>query len=259
MNSPAREHISTDIATLNEEKITVRGLDVARDMMGKMDAGQLFYFLVVGRRPDPKQSTLINAMIVSVAEHGMMPSTIAARLTLLGAPESFQGAVASGLLGVGDVFVGTTSNVARLLKIEAAEIEGDDEQRARVIVERYLGTKRRIPGLGHPHHPVDPRAERLFALQEEIGAPTDYARLMRAIHSEACRYRGSHITLNGSAAIGSVALDIGIDWRAVRGIGVVARSIGLVGHILEELNQPAATDIWKMVEDKTIYTGPASD
>ena len=256
MSKATPSRITSAISTMTVDSITVRGHDLARDMMGKMDAGELFYLLVTGNMPDPAQATLINAMIVSVAEHGLMPSVIAARLTLLGAPESLQGAVASGLLGVGDTFVGPAGNVARMLQEEAAGLECDDGERAQRIVARYFGEKKRIPGLGHPHHPVDPRTERLFALQQELGAPSRNAELMKVIHVEACRAGGRHLSINATAAIGSIASDIGIDWRAVRGIGLVARTIGLVGHLLEEIRNPAATAIWEAVQDQTDYTGP---
>jgi citrate synthase len=140
--SPSR--IRTQMATLTVDTITVRGHNLVDKLIGKIDVADLFFLEVTGKLPKPSESKLINAMIVAIAEHGMMPSVIAARLTLLGAPESFQGAVASGLLGAGDTFVGPTSNVAKMLQVEAAAFTGDVEAKAKQVVESYAAAKRRL-------------------------------------------------------------------------------------------------------------------
>lgn len=253
-DKPAR--ISTHMGTLTADTITVRGHDLVDGLMGRIDVAALFYLEVTGRLPTETENALLNAMIVSIAEHGMMPSVIAARLTLMGAPESFQGAVASGLLGAGDVFVGPAGNVARLLQVEAQAFEGSDADKAAGVVESYQAAGRRIPGLGHPHHPVDPRSEKLLAMQRELGAPRAHTDLMLEVHRLACERRGRHLTFNAVAAVGAIASDIGIDWRAVRGIGLVARTVGLIGHVFEELNQPSAQAIWDLVQDNSDYSDP---
>ncbi|APH73486.1 citryl-CoA lyase [Aquibium oceanicum] len=256
MSPRPQPRIETSMGTLTVDTITVRGRNLVDDLMGNIDAASLFFLEVTGRLPEEAENKLLNAMIVAIAEHGMMPSVIAARLTIFGAPESFQGAVASGLLGAGDVFVGPTSNVARILQVEAAEFEGSPAEKAEKIVDKYQQQGRRIPGLGHPHHPVDPRSEKLLAMQRELGAPRAHTDLMLAIHKAACDRRGKHLTFNAVAAVGAIASDIGIDWRAVRGIGLVARTIGLIGHVFEELNRPSAQAIWNLVEENSDYSDP---
>jgi citrate synthase len=250
------ERIRTSVATATADTITVRGHDLVGELIGKVDVGALLYLQIVGRLPTSAEAQLINAMIVAVAEHGLTPSAIAARLTLHGAPESLQGAVAAGLLGVGDVFLGPAGNVAHLLQVEAAAYDGDDAARAEKLVAAYFSAKRRIPGLGHPQHEVDPRAERLMAMQRELAVPRRHAELMEAIHRRACERRGKHLTFNAVAAIGAIASDLGVDWRAVRGIGLVARTVGLVGHLLEEMDQPAGGAIWRLVEENADYGDP---
>lgn len=256
MGDTATATIRTQMATLTTDTITVRGYDLVGDLMGRIDVTELFFLEVTGRLPTPQESRIITAMIVAIAEHGMMPSVISARLTLLGAPESFQGAVASGLLGAGDTFVGPASNVARMLQVEAAGFDGSPQDNAARVVELYAASKRRVPGLGQPHHPVDPRTRKLFEMQEELGIPTANADLMRAIHRAAVDRLGKPLTLNAVAAIGSICSDIGLDWRAVRGIGLVARVVGLVGHVMEEMRTPQANSIWELVQKQTEYSDP---
>lgn len=259
MSSKKPARIKTQIATMTEDTITVRGIDLVDGLMGKIDAAALYYLEVMGRLPGEAENKLLNAMIVAIAEHGMMPSVIAARLTLMGAPESFQGAVASGLLGAGDVFVGPTSNVARLLQVEIADLQGSPDEKAEQIVAAYGKARKRIPGLGHPHHTIDPRSEKLLAMQRELGVSAGHSEQMLAIQRAAITASGRHLTFNAVAAVGAIASDIGIDWRAVRGIGLIARTIGLIGHVLEEMREPSSQAIWDLVLSNTDYSDPASD
>ncbi len=254
--SKAPSRIETSMATLTVDTITVRGHNLVDDLIGKIDVTDLYFLEVTGRLPKPAESKMLTAMIVAIAEHGMMPSVIAARLTLLGAPESFQGAVASGLLGAGDTFVGPSSNVAKMLQIEAKAFTGSVRERARQIVDLYQADKRRLPGLGQPHHPVDPRTVKLFSMGRELGIAAENTELMTQIHSTAVDRLGKPLTLNAVAAIGALCSDIGLDWRAVRGIGLIARTVGLIGHVMEELRKPQANTIWDIVQRETDYTDP---
>lgn len=248
--------IRTSVGGSTADTITVAGHDLVDDLLGKISATELLYLEIQGTLPRPEQTELLNAMIVSLAEHGMMPSVIAARMTMLGAPESFQGALASGLLGVGDTFVGPSANVGRMLQEEAQEFEGSAAEKAERLVAKYYDQKKRIPGIGHPHHTIDPRAEKLLAMQRELGVADEYVTLMLNIHKAAIARRGSHLTFNATAAVGAIASDLGIEWRAIRGLGLVARSIGLVGHIYEEMRKPIGRAIWNLVEDHTEYENP---
>ena len=187
-----------------------------------------------GRTPNDRESKIFNAMVVTLVEHGVTPSAIAARLTYLGAPEALQAAVASGLLGLGTVFVGSTEGVARLLT------ESGSKSAQEIIAEH-----KRIPGLGHPlHKPVDPRTVRLFEIARETGHYGKYCKLMEEIARE------KQLTLNATGAIGALSCELGLDWKIVRGLGVMARAVGLVGHILEETRDPMATEIWERVDDE---------
>ena len=226
--------IRSDLAWSTVDRIVVRGKDLPGEILGHLNLGDMAFLELTGRVPDARESKLFNAMVVTLVEHGITPSALAARLTYLGAPEALQGAVASGLLGLGSVFVGSMEGAARLLS-EAAK-EGKD---AKTIVAEH----KRIPGLGHPlHKPVDPRSARLFEIARETGFYGKYCALMEAIGKE------KNMVVNATGAIGALACELGLDWRAVRGIGVMARAVGLVGHLLEESRQPMAEAVWHQVE-----------
>ena len=213
------------------ERIVVRGKDLPGEILGHLNLGDMAFFELTGRVPGAKESKLFNAMVVTLVEHGVTPSALAARLTYLGAPEAMQAAVAAGLCGLGSVFVGSTEGVAKMLS------ESSPEE----ILQKY----KRVPGLGHPlHKPVDPRTRRLFEIARETGFYGKYCRAMEEIA------QAKKLTLNATGAIGALACELGLDWRAVRGLGVMARAVGLVGHLLEESRQPMAEEVWLRIEEE---------
>ena len=230
------KEIRSDIGWSTVERIVVHGKDLPNEILGHLNLGDMAFLELTGRVPEARESKLFNAMVVTLVEHGITPSAMVARLTYLGAPEALQAAVASGLLGLGSVFVGSMEGVARILSDAVAN--GKD---ARTV----LAENRRMPGLGHPiHKPIDPRSVRLFEIARETGFYGKYCALMEAIAKE------KGITLNATGAIGALACELGLDWKIVKGLGVMARAIGLVGHILEETRKPMAETLWLRTEDE---------
>jgi citrate synthase len=237
------------------DRIVVRGHDLVKDLIGKVSLGDMAFLELKGRLPTSKESTLFNALAVTLVEHGMTPSAIAARLTYFGAPESVQGAVAAELLGIGDRFGGSVEEAARTLQEalagrdkDAADVAG----LARQVVAAHKERKRPIAGLGHPvHKPVDPRAEKLFAIAAETGYSGRFVELMQAISAEAGRTHGRQLPVNATGAIGAIASELDIPWQVSRGLAVMARAIGLVGHIQEELQEPLAAEIWTRTDEES--------
>lgn len=224
--------IRSDLGWSTPDRIVVRGKDLPREILGTLNLGDMAFFELTGNLPDARQSRLFNAMAVTLVEHGVTPSALAARLTYLGAPEAMQAAVAAGLCGLGSVFVGSMEGCAKLLS------EGKS-------AEQIISENKRIPGLGHPlHKPVDPRTVRLFEIARETGFYGKYCQLIEAIG----KVKG--LPVNATGAIGALACELGLDWRAVRGIGVMARAVGLVGHLLEESRRPMAEAVWHQAEEQ---------
>jgi citrate synthase len=233
------------------DTVIVRGYDLPNDLMGRINFGDMAFLQITGRMPEGAESVLFNAMLVALVEHGMTPSALAARLTLAGAPESMQSAVAAGLNGIGSRFAGTMEGAARLLSASLTGAEGapDYAALASQIVETHSRERRHLPGIGHPlHRPVDPRAERLRALAREHGRDGPHLRLMWAISEEAARRSGKVLPVNVTGAIGALVCELGIDPRIARGIAVMSRAVGLIGHLREELDHPMADTLYQRVE-----------
>jgi len=239
--------IRSDIAWSNRTRIVVRGKSLPDELIGRIDLGHFAYLQLTGRMPTAEQARAFNAILVTLVEHGLTPSALAARLTYAGAPESLQAAVAAGLCGLGSVFVGSMENAARLLHeaLPGGPAGADLPAIARTIAERYRAEGRILPGVGHPiHKPVDPRAPRLFQVAEECGLAGGYVALMKLVAAEAERLSGKSLPINATGAIGALCCELGFPWKVVRGFGVMARAVGLVGHILEESEHPIATELW---------------
>jgi citrate synthase len=243
----------SEIGYSTPTSITVGGLDLADEIMGRLSFPDLAFHLVAGQPPDQRESVLFNAVLVSLADHGITPTVLAARLTWLGAPESLQGAVAAGLLGAGSVFLGPTGDTAEFLAAVLADA-GDDPDLgalAEVAVGECRAAGRRVPGLGHPvHRAVDPRTPRLYEIAEQEGLLGPHLRLLTELADAHSRQSGRSLPVNGAGAAGAALADVGLPPTIIRGFVLIGRTAGLVAHLAEEARDPIGLPLWLEVEDR---------
>jgi citrate synthase len=255
--------LRSDLGWSTADRIVVRGHDLAEELIGKVSLGDVAFLELKGRLPTKEESIVFNAIAVTLVEHGMTPSAIAARLTYFGAPESMQGAVAAGLLGMGDRFGGSVEDAARMLQEALVETPptADLRELASGIVSAHKAKKKPIGGLGHPvHKRVDPRTPKLFAIAAGNGFSGRYVELMQLVGEEASRSYGRPLPVNATGAIGAIASELEIPWRVCRGLAVMARAIGLVAHIQEEIDEPLAAEIWSRIdEESSRHNRPGTD
>jgi citrate synthase len=256
------KRLKSDLGWSTADRIVVRGHDLV-ELLGKTSLGDFAFLELKGRVPTKQESVVFNAITVTLVEHGMTPSAIAARLTYFGAPEALQGAVAAGLLGMGDRFGGSAEDAAHMLQdaLSQAKPDADLHALASRIVSDHKEQKRPIAGLGHPiHKPVDPRTAKLFEIAAENGLSGRFVELMRLVGEEASRILGRDLPVNATGAIGAIASELEIPWRVCRGLAVMARAIGLVAHLQEEMEEPLAAEIWSRIEgESSSHLRPGSD
>jgi citrate synthase len=248
--------IRTSVGTSDADSITVQGHDLATELMGRVTFTELAFLLVQGRLPDAGETRLLDAVLVSLADHGLTPTVLAARLTYTGAPESLQGAVAAGLLGAGSVFLGVVEDTATFLE-EVLAAGGDEREAAAAAVRERIAAGRRVPGLGHPVHKVqDPRTPRIYALAEETGRLGAHLRVLRLVADAHAAATGRTLPINGAGVAGAALADLGFPAALVRGFALVARTAGLVGHLSEEMDDPVGMNLYRAVEEQADYVPP---
>ncbi len=243
---------STSVGTSDADSITVMGRDLASELMGEVTLTELAFLVVQRRLPSAEETRLFDAVLVSLADHGLTPTVLAARLTHTGAPESLQGAIAAGLLGAGSVFLGVVEDTVLFLD------ELDDDVPA--AVARELEAGKRIPGLGHPVHKVqDPRTPRIYAIAEETGLVGPYLARLREVAEAHKTQSGRELPINGAGVAGAALADLGFPGPLLRGFALLARTAGLLGHLAEELQSPIGMRLYREVDERAKYVPPAGE
>lgn len=252
----------TKIGKSTRDRIFVHGYDLTEDLIGKITLADMAFLGAMHRKPTENESKMLNALLVAICEHGYTPSSISTRLTYLGAPESVQSAVAAGLLGAGTVYLGAMEYVAEMLQdaFQKYGEERDLQEIASLVINERQESGKQLPGFGHPvHKPEDPRTTRLFAIAEELGFNGKNSQLLKEIHRQICEKKGKTITLNAVGAIGAIMADMGIDYRVVKSFAVAARAVGLVAHIVEEVEvgrkESFGQQLFDYIEEHTDYRG----
>lgn len=222
---------------MNAQTIVVRGRDLAAELVGSITFSEHFWLLLTGALPTAAQLRILDATLVAIAEHGLVPSVQAARMTLAAAPEALQGAVAAGILGCGSVVLGSSESAGRFFAQIQSQAAGATSLRAAAleVIREYRAAKRAIPGYGHPlHKGHDPRALRLFAVAAEAGTSGPHVEIAGLVEELLPEAVGRPLALNVSGAIPAVLLDCGYPLLALKGVPLLARTAGLVAHLLEE-------------------------
>ena len=248
-NNPPR----TRIARHTADAVYIREADLVKELIGHMTFTEMIIFQLTGQRPTPTQTRVLDAVLVTLMEHGFTPSSIVARLIYDSTPEAMQSAVAAGLLGVGGTFIGTMEGAATLIDEILSSTLGPAQQ-ALVIAKRMKAAGQQVPGFGHPfHRPDDPRSPRLFEVAGEAGVQGDHIAALKHLSSAVDEVWGKHLTINATGAVAAVLGEIGIPQKIMRGLAVVSRSAGLVGHIHEEQSIPTARRIWDITSEHIPY------
>ena len=223
----------------------MRGRDLTGDLMGRLSFTEYFHLLLTGDEPTGEQRFFLDLLLVAIAEHGLMPSNVAARMTLAADPESLHGAVAAGILGAGPVVLGTTEACARLLR---------DPREATVVVRELNASGSRVPGFGHPvHTPVDPRAERILELADARGVSGPHVARARELGDAVAATWDKPLPMNVSMPIAGVLLDLGFPADAVKAVPILARTASLLAHLAEEQEQPVGFRLAHAAEEAVEY------
>ena len=231
----------TAICTSDEHTIVVRGKDLSKELIGKISFVDHFFLLLVGRMPTAGETAVLNATLVAIAEHGLVPSVQAARMTFAAAPDAMQGAVAAGILGCGSVVLGSSETAGRMFsEIDARVLSGltmDDA--ALAVMREWRAAGKSVPGYGHPlHKERDERVGALFDTAKAAGTSLHFVAIAEACERLLPEVLKKDLKLNVSGAIPAVLLGAGFPVQGLKGVPILARTAGLIAHLVEEIGDP---------------------
>jgi citrate synthase len=248
----------TALGITTRERITLFGEDLSADLIGKVSFGHLAYRLITLQEPTPQQARMFEAVLVALADHGFTPTAIAARMTYLSAPDAIQGALAAGLLGGGSRFLGVSEDTGAFLAEALAGTRPDTDAGFDALARRAVEARRAaggfVPGLGHHiHKDGDPRTPVLIRIAREEDVYGPHLALFEAVGRVAPDVLGRSLPLNGAGCCGAILADLGLPLPLLRGVVLLARCAGLLGHLAEEIRRPIANDIFAEVESHAVY------
>lgn len=245
----------THLCYSDVDNIFIRGKNLVDELVGQVTFTEMMLFHMLKEQPTPLQVAVVDAVLVTIMEHGLTPTAIAARQTFLGAPDSLQGAVAAGILGVGTRFAGTSGDCAHLLEEIVNAEKGEKQNVATAIAKRFRAARKPLPGYGHPiHKNGDRRVDKLVEIARAHGAKGDYIEAMYILGDAINAELGKKLIINASAGMGAALAEAGIPASIMQGVVIVSRCAGIVGHLLEEMEEPAANFMWELIEEKVPYT-----
>ena len=226
----------TALVHSRDGEIWIRGRNVT-SLMRTATFTDTIFLLHRGHLPDNRERRILDAILTSSADHGPgAPSCATARLAASGNRQSLSAAVAAGILAIGDEHGGAGELCMRLIAEGLARTKADGEPMdavAAAMVGEARREGRRLPGLGHRVHTVDPRVEVLFDLARQDAHEGDGVAFMRALH-KAVAAAVKPMPINIDGALAALLYDLGFPPESGKLLFIIARVVGLTAEVAEE-------------------------
>jgi citrate synthase len=228
----------TAITETDETTIRIRGYDVT-DLMRRTGFASTVFLLHQGRLPNADEARLLEAILIAVADHGPgAPSCAASRLVASGNRQSLSAAVAAGVLAIGDEHGGAGEGCMELIAavLEHAHEGAGLPAAASAIVREYRQAGRRLPGLGHRQHSIDPRVDVLFTMARDSGLAAEGIEVIRALEA-AAREQIKPLPINIDGALAAILHDLRFSPPAGKLMFIMGRVAGLTAEVAEEYSR----------------------
>ncbi len=226
----------TNISKVEAEKITVRGYSV-ENLIGNRSYGEVLYLLLLGKLPTSEQAKMLEAVIISVMDHGVKPPSTIAAVTVANTGGSLNSAVAAGILAINKYHGGAVEDAMKAIS-EAVKLQEteylDITESAEKVVENYKLRGERISGFGHRFHAADPRTVRLFELATELNIAGKFIEQAKVLEKVLSEKSGKLLPINADGAIAACLCEMNFPPKVANGIFMIARTAGLVAHAVEE-------------------------
>jgi citrate synthase len=223
------------ITRIQPNKVAVRGYDIA-ELMGQVSFGAAVYLILTGELPSPAVARLMDAILVSSIDHGATPPSALSARNVASTGATLSASVAAGIMSINRHHGGAIEDCARQLKAIADHAARDSislEEAASRTLRTMNEAGERMSGFGHRVHTKDPRTARLFELAREAGVHGVHMQTARAVEKAFADSKKS-LPINVDGAIGAILADLGMPPPAFNGIFMIARTPGLIAHVMEE-------------------------
>ena len=230
-------HWRTSIAYKTKDKIVIRGYDL-NELIDRVDFASMSYLVLTGELPKDNFRLMINALLVSMAEHAFSPSSVSARFVASGGVP-LNVAMAGGVMTMGerhasaDIPARVYLDGIKRVKRERISIEECAEK----IVSEHKREKKILNGFHHPQHIKDPRVARLFELSKEYGISGSHVELAKAMEKATEKIYGRYLYLNAPGAFAAIGCDMGLSPKQIKGLIVLSRTVSLAAHSIEEMER----------------------
>ena len=231
----------TAIIDMAPGRIALRGRPI-ETLIGSVTFPQMIWLMTRGDLPSEAQARLLEAALVAAVDHGPQAPSIAAARMAVTCGLGLNGALASAVNMLDDVHGGAGEQAVELYRRIDANDAPPDEAAAPEI-DRWTAERGRfVPGFGHRFHkPVDPRAPRLLGLVDEAAAAGvvsgRFAAIGRAVEAELAARKGKSVPMNIDGATAVIYAELGFEPPLARGLFCLSRSVGVVAHAWEQMQQ----------------------
>jgi citrate synthase len=254
---------STGIIDMAPGQIRLRGHPI-EELIGRVSFPQVIWLMTRGEMPSEAQARLLEHALVAAVDHGPQAPSIAAARMAVTCGLGLNGAMASAVNMLDDVHGGAGEQAVELMGwIDAAVGEGADLPEATgAMIDRWQAERTRfVPGFGHRFHkPEDPRAPRLLSLVDEAAAAGTvsgrFAAIGRAIQTTLNTRKGKPVPMNIDGATAVIYAELGFAGPLARGLFCLSRSVGVLAHAWEQMQQGGRNKGPTPPAYRWTYTGP---
>lgn len=263
LSSDVSDWWTTDIIDMAPGEIRLRGYEIER-LIGTLTFAEMIWLMTRGNLPTKEEAQLMECALVAAVDHGPQAPSIAAARMAVTCGLSLNGAMASAVNMLDDVHGGAGEQAVELYTwIDDAVSNGmmiDDA--AAQMIDRWQAERTQfVPGFGHRFHkPEDPRAPRLLELVDRAAATGTvsgrFAQIARAVQTELNARNGKPVPMNIDGATAVIYAELGFEGPLARGLFCLSRSVGILSHAWEQMNQDGRNKGPTPPDYRWTYSGP---
>ena len=238
----------TSISTHVDGKPYVYGYDLTK-LAGETSFTHAIYLILKGEMPDKKSEEMLNAILTISIDHGVAPSSVVAARNIYSAGSPVQAAVAGGVLAFGEYHGGAIeAAMENFLKYCPPGGDGADK-----LVDDFKRSGVRVAGFGHRLYEQDPRTIRLVQIAKDIGFYGKYVKFAEVVEEKLSKST-KRLPLNIDGVIATLLCEMGFNPKVGKGIFIIARTPGLVAHVVEEALREKP--VRRLSDSDVEYDGP---